>query len=229
MSTSVIVRYRTRPDAAEENVRLIEAVYDALAELDPGDFRYTTYRLADGVTFLHVATQAGTQSPLPSLPAFVEFQRDIAARCDEPPAPSSATIVGSYGEALLTPPGQQTRDSRREPTCASTKQAASIEASRELVWRVLVDSAGWTDWDSGVSKVDGRVAQGEKLDDHRRGEPGSLLPRHRGRADRSRAAGVPRRHAARSVRRHAHLHTRHRRGRNPVHDARGVHRGRWPA
>ncbi len=100
MSTSVIVRYRTRPDAVEENVRLIEAVYDALAELAPGDFRYTTYRLADGVTFLHVATQGGTQSPLPSLPAFAEFQRDIAARCDEPPAPSGATIVGSYGEAF---------------------------------------------------------------------------------------------------------------------------------
>jgi len=50
MSKSVIVRYRTRPDAAEENARLVEGVFAALADVDPGGFRYTTYRLADGVT-----------------------------------------------------------------------------------------------------------------------------------------------------------------------------------
>jgi hypothetical protein len=97
MSRNVIVRYRTRPDAADENVRLVEAVYAALAETDPGDFRYTTYRLADGVTFVHVAGHDGPDNPLTTLPAFAEFQRDLKERCEEGPAPSEATIVGSYG------------------------------------------------------------------------------------------------------------------------------------
>ncbi len=41
MSRTVVVRYRTRPEAADENARLVEGVYAALAQLDPGDFRYT--------------------------------------------------------------------------------------------------------------------------------------------------------------------------------------------
>ena len=97
MSRNVIVRYRTHPKVADENARLVEAVYAALAEADPGDFRYTTYRLADGVTFVHVAQQDGPENPLQTLPAFAEFQRELQQRCAEPPAPSEATIVGSYG------------------------------------------------------------------------------------------------------------------------------------
>jgi hypothetical protein len=97
MSKTVVVRYRTRPDAADENARLVEGVFTALAELDPGDFRYTTYRLADGVTFVHLARFETSENPLATLPAFAEFQRELAARCVEQPAPSEATVVGSYG------------------------------------------------------------------------------------------------------------------------------------
>lgn len=92
-----VVRYKTRPEAADENARLVAAVYAALAEADPGDFRYITYRLADGVTFVHVAHQDGDTNPLASLPEFAEFQRDLAARCVEQPNPTAATVVGSYG------------------------------------------------------------------------------------------------------------------------------------
>jgi hypothetical protein len=96
MSRNVIVRYQTRPEAADENARLVEGVFASLAEVDPGDFRYTTYRLADGVTFVHVAHLDGTANPLSTLPAFAEFQRDLSQRCVEQPAPSEATVVGSY-------------------------------------------------------------------------------------------------------------------------------------
>ena len=96
MSKNVIVRYRTRPDAAEENARLVEGVYAALAERRPADFRYTTYRLQDGVTFVHVARHGDGANPLPDLPEFAEFQRELLGRCDEPPVPTEATVVGSY-------------------------------------------------------------------------------------------------------------------------------------
>jgi hypothetical protein len=97
MSRTVVVRYQTRPEAAEENAHLVEKVFAALAEVDPGDFRYTTYRLADGVTFVHIARSAGPGNPLTTLPAFAEFQRELAQRCVEQPVVSEATVVGSYG------------------------------------------------------------------------------------------------------------------------------------
>jgi hypothetical protein len=97
MSKNVVVRYRTRSEAADENARLVADVYKALADTAPDDFRYTTYRLADGVTFVHVAAHDTDANPLASLPEFAEFQRDLARRCVEPPVPSEATVVGSYG------------------------------------------------------------------------------------------------------------------------------------
>ena len=99
MIKTVIVRYRTHPEAAEENARLVEGVFASLAEVDPGGFTYTTYRLADGVTFVHVAHHLGTENPLVTLPAFAEFQRELPQRCAEPPAPSEATVVGSYSRS----------------------------------------------------------------------------------------------------------------------------------
>jgi len=109
MSSAVIVRYQTRPDAAEENQRLVEQVYAELARDDPGGFRYATFRLADGVTFVHIGIVEGEVSPLPQVAAFQEFQRGIRDRCVVQPEPASATLVGSYrlpaGQALGAPVG----------------------------------------------------------------------------------------------------------------------------
>jgi hypothetical protein len=97
VSKTVLVRYRTRPDAAEENARLVEAVFAALAEAKPDGFEYTTYRLADGGTFVHVARFSGEANPLAALPAFADFQRGLPQRCIEQPEPSEGQVVGSYG------------------------------------------------------------------------------------------------------------------------------------
>jgi hypothetical protein len=101
MSTNVVVRYRTKPEAADENARLVAAVFDALAALEPSGFRYTTYRLADDVSFVHVASFAGEDNPLATLPEFAEFQRELGERCAEPPQPSAATVVGTYSGGAL--------------------------------------------------------------------------------------------------------------------------------
>ncbi len=91
----VVVRYRVKPDRVEENERLVRAVYEELHRTDPAGFRYATFRLDDGVTFVHVAE--GDDPPLPGLAAFKEFQKDLAARCDEPPVASVAEQIGSFG------------------------------------------------------------------------------------------------------------------------------------
>jgi hypothetical protein len=96
MSKAVVVRYQTRPEAAEANQRLVENVYEELARDDPGGLRYATFRLADGVTFVHIGVVEGEQNPLAHTAAFAEFQREIGSRCVEPPAPADATIVGAY-------------------------------------------------------------------------------------------------------------------------------------
>jgi hypothetical protein len=97
--SAVIVRYRVKPGRAEENAELVRAVYAELAELQPPAFRYATFVLDDGVSFVHVAFLAdGEPAPLPQLASFQAFQGEIAERCDEPPqATSLTTLVGSYG------------------------------------------------------------------------------------------------------------------------------------
>lgn len=45
----------------------------------------------------------------------------------------------------------------------SYEASATIDATPDQVWSVLVDGAQWSDWDSGVDKVDGTIADGAKL------------------------------------------------------------------
>ena len=45
----------------------------------------------------------------------------------------------------------------------SFEAATRIDASPEIVWGLLTDVGGWRDWDSGVDRVDGRGALGERL------------------------------------------------------------------
>lgn len=96
MGNTVVVRYTTRADAADENRRLVENVFSELAATKPDGLRYVTFQLADGVTFVHVAMMDGESNPLQEVAAFHEFTRDIGDRCVDPPSVTPATVVGSY-------------------------------------------------------------------------------------------------------------------------------------
>jgi hypothetical protein len=100
VSSAFLVSYKTRPDAAEENSRLVERVFAELAATDPGGLRYASFRLADGVSFMHVVIQENDDNPLPGLAAFAEFQRGIGDRCVAPPTRVELSVVGAY--RLLT-------------------------------------------------------------------------------------------------------------------------------
>lgn len=92
----VIVRYKVKPDRVEENERLVRAVYEELRSSEPDGLRYATFKLDDGVSFVHLASSEGDRSPLTEVEAFKEFQRNIEDRCDEPPVVTGLDQVGSY-------------------------------------------------------------------------------------------------------------------------------------
>ena len=95
---AVMVRYRVKPEMVEENERLVRAVYAELRAVKPAGLRYQTHKLADGVSFVHVAVydDGVADSPLPGLAAFKAFTADIKARCDELPATQALEPVGFF-------------------------------------------------------------------------------------------------------------------------------------
>ena len=96
---TIMVRYKTSEATGDTNAALVRAVFEELRARAPGGIRYTSYRLADGVTFVHIASvERPDQNPLTSLPAFKAFQAQLADRCVEPPVVTELSIVGSYGE-----------------------------------------------------------------------------------------------------------------------------------
>jgi hypothetical protein len=96
-----VVRYTTEPDRADENQALVEAVFAALAADQPEGLEYASYRLADGVSFVHVATVTRDDgvNPLTTTAAFGAFTAHIADRCVDGPVASDATLVGAYRSA----------------------------------------------------------------------------------------------------------------------------------
>ncbi|WP_327034073.1 hypothetical protein [Micromonospora ureilytica] len=96
MSEMAVVRYETRADAAAENHRLVERVFLELNETAPQGLAYAAWRLADGVSFLHIVLREGEHNPLTRSAAFADFRRGLADRVVGPPVRTDAALVGSY-------------------------------------------------------------------------------------------------------------------------------------
>jgi hypothetical protein len=92
----VMARYRVKPDRADENEQLVRAVYRELDEKYPDGLRYVTFRLEDGVSFVHIAETDGSGNPLAKVDAFQGFQREIEDRCEEQPVVTEAEEIGSF-------------------------------------------------------------------------------------------------------------------------------------
>jgi hypothetical protein len=95
---TIMVRYKTSEGQADANEALVRAVFDELGARAPGAIRYASYRLADRVTFIHIASlETGEENPLTALASFKAFQGRLKDRCVEPPVVTELTVVGSYG------------------------------------------------------------------------------------------------------------------------------------
>ena len=98
-----LIRYKTKPEAADLNAGLIAKVFEELKAAKPEGVRYLSLRLDDD-TFVHfVETDSDSASALQGMPAFKAFQSGIRERCIEPPQPGAVTIVGNY--RMLVEPG----------------------------------------------------------------------------------------------------------------------------
>jgi len=95
---TVMVRYKTGEAHAAANEALVRAVFSELRARSPQGLRYASYRLVDGVTFVHIATvDSPDANPLLALPAFKTFQSQLQARCVEAPVVVELCNVDSYG------------------------------------------------------------------------------------------------------------------------------------
>jgi len=93
----ILVRYKTKPERAQDNAQLVERVFAELHANSPDNVRYLCLKLEDG-TFVHFAAIGSTDGPCPitSLDTFRSFQSGIAERCVEGPQVQNATIIGHY-------------------------------------------------------------------------------------------------------------------------------------
>ena len=52
----VMVRYKVKPEFVAENERDIKRVFEQLATDRPSGLRYASFKLADGVSFVHIVS-----------------------------------------------------------------------------------------------------------------------------------------------------------------------------
>jgi hypothetical protein len=94
----VMVQYKVKADRVAENERYIAGVFEQLRRERPSELRYASFKLDDGVTFIHIVSMetADEGNPLGELSAFKAFTAQIKDRCDEPPVALNLREVGSY-------------------------------------------------------------------------------------------------------------------------------------
>ena len=95
----LVTRYAMRSaEAADENQRRVEGVFDELAAAKPDNVSYIVLRLADD-SFVHVSFHNHGDdevNPIASTAAFAHFQEDHADRREGGVDQQTAQLVGAY-------------------------------------------------------------------------------------------------------------------------------------
>jgi hypothetical protein len=94
----MIVRYKVKAGKADENEQYIQKVFEELHKNGPEGLRYASFKLSDGMSFVHIVSveTADGNNPLTETAAFKAFQTGIQDRCEEQPVLTEMTEVGSY-------------------------------------------------------------------------------------------------------------------------------------
>jgi hypothetical protein len=99
MKKQVLVQYTVKPDRVAENEAAIRAVFEELHRKAPPGLQYAAVKLADGVSFAHIATVelVDGKNPLTEMPAFQAFAAGVKDRWEVPAVSADWTVVGTYG------------------------------------------------------------------------------------------------------------------------------------
>ena len=99
MEKRLVTRYAMRSaEAADENQRRVEGVFEELSDTTPDNVSYIVLRLADD-SFVHVSFhnhRDDAVNPIASTAAFAHFQEGHADRRDGSVDQQTAELVGAY-------------------------------------------------------------------------------------------------------------------------------------
>jgi hypothetical protein len=92
-----IVRFTADEADVADVEAAIAAMVAAIHRAEPSGTRFTSWKLADGVTFLNVLELAeGVENPLPGIPECRAYQQKLVQWLAEPPSPQPVSVVGAY-------------------------------------------------------------------------------------------------------------------------------------
>ncbi len=93
-----MIRWSVTPEAVDEELELLAAVYDELAALNPSGLIYNTYRLDDDLSFVAFAEMKDGLGVLGPLAAFQRYRRTLDERCTTGPTVVVLDEIGTYGD-----------------------------------------------------------------------------------------------------------------------------------
>jgi hypothetical protein len=96
--TQKMIRYTVKHDRVAENEAYVTAVFEQLKREGPAGLCYASFKLEDGVTFIHIVSYEADEgsNALSDLPAFKAFRADVKARCEIQPVTTGLKEIGSY-------------------------------------------------------------------------------------------------------------------------------------
>jgi hypothetical protein len=96
--TQKLIRYTVKHDRVAENETYVTAVFEQLKRKGPAGLSYATFKLDDGVSFVHIVSyqaEDGSKA-LSDLPAFKAFLAGVRDRCEIQPVTVELKEIGSY-------------------------------------------------------------------------------------------------------------------------------------
>lgn len=91
----MMIRYKVKQDQVGRHLELLDAAYRELESTRPDGFRWATFRLEDGLSFVDFVAGEDLPGPLPRLESFRRYRADLDERCDERVA-SELCEVGAF-------------------------------------------------------------------------------------------------------------------------------------
>jgi hypothetical protein len=58
----------------------------------------------------------------------------------------------------------------------SFRTSTLIRSTPDTIWSILTDASRWSEWNTTVSKIDGKIAPGEKITVYAKVNPGRAFP-----------------------------------------------------